>query len=972
MIKEEVLNTEIGNILRSCLHNADIKIEETNQLKGSGKAPDLTVSRDSREPILIEHKIDNERELVKQCQERLNNQWANGAKVRLVVGLLSSAKIKALANTSELKQVLSENNEFRWVLWQDNIRFPAEGWLQGDLRKFAGFIDRTGANAVDLTKAIERIKIALKNEAEALGRNQFSHQLFAQILKQEPSEQTTRMGLAIILNAAIFQAHISDNHTEIESPSQMLNDDNVSQLSVGLLWRRILEIDYMPIFQLARQLLVCIKKQLLADNMIRHMFIVAQEISQQVGSQGLIGLIFGELIKDRKLLASFYTMYNPALLFSEMAVSKLDTDWSNIKQIQDLRIADFAAGTGTLLVTAYKRIAERYMLSGHNPDELHQMIMEEIMIGCDVDPSAIHITAARLSGEYPNIDYSSTKIYAMPYGLTQMNGGTENKLGSLDLLAGSRAPTLFGDGVKTIKPQLELEVPRVDKYNLIDVKNESLDVVIMNPPFTRSTNHEKFQEGFPHPSFAGLGNSEQVQKAMSKALKSHLNNIKKYQAVIASHGNAGLGSNFMDLAHIKLKQGGVLALILPITVVSGTAWSNMRKLLAKYYEGIVLISLSAHGKYGRNWSSDTSLSEVMIVAKKAKREVDDQEVWYVTLDEQPQTANAAIAIAQSINQQSKEGDLKIGNNRVGWMIKDSLDTKLGNPSGIKNSDLAILGKNLLQSTVVLPRVKSINIPMTNLSALGYLGALHRDINGLNADETPRGAFDIVQLEDRNSYSGISYPALWNHDTEAEKRMIVTPDTQGRVRPKLSNQAVKTWQGYESGRRTVGGASQLHINSDFGTMSQSLGACLTPVPTLGGSAWPSLQIKDDIEDQKAAEKIVCLWLNTTLGLIGRWYVSNRQQPGRSRLTISTIGSIPIIDVKRLSKAQTKQLAKIFDKYSQTNLQSAYLSDQDKIRQSIDKEVFDILQLPDNALKSLSILRKQWCDESSVRGSKKREP
>ena len=969
MIKEEVLNTEIGNILRSCLHNADIKIEESGQLKKSSRTPDLTVSRDSRQPILIEHKIDNETELTKQCQERFNEKWENGTPVRLVIGLSSSTKIKTLQNTARLKQVLSDNNEFRWVLWQDSIRFPAKGWLQGNLQTFAGFLDRTGADAIDITDAIDRIKIAFKNETEALGRNQFSHGLFAQILKQEVSDQTTRMGLAIILNAIIFQAHISNNHTEINSPAQMLSDNNVNQVSIGLLWRQILEINYIPIFQLARQLLVCIKHQLLADNMIRHLFIIAQEVSQEVGSQGLIGLIFGELIKDRKLLASFYTMSYPALLFSEMTVSKLDTDWSDIKQIQNLRIADFAVGTGTLLVTAYKRIAERYMLHGYNPNQLHQIIMEQIMIGCDVDPSAIHITAARLSGEYPDIDYKRTKIYAMPYGLTQTNGATEYKLGSLDLLTENKTPTLFGDGTKLVMPLPKPELPRVDTNNLIDIKNNSLDVIIMNPPFTRSTGHEAAKKGISNPAFAGLGNDQKAQRQMSKVLKSHLSNIKKQQSILASHGNAGLGSNFMDLAHTKLKPGGVLALILPITVISGNAWSNLRQLLAKYYQDIVFISLSAHGKYGRNWSSDTSLSEVMLIAKKNKTEADgNQFARYVMLDQQPQTANEAIAIAQSINQQIKDGDIKIGNNRFGWMITDNLNNKLGNPSGIKNSDLAILGKNLPTSVLILPQSSPVKLPLSNLQEFGYVGAYHADISGFNADQTARGAFDIDQLEDRNAYDHISYPALWSHETELERNMIVTPDSEGRVRYKMRHQAVRTWQGYQGSARLVGGASQLHINRDFSTISQSLGACLTPVETLGGRAWPSLQIKDKISDKESVEKVICLWLNTSLGLIGRWYISNRQQPGRSMLSIQTIGSIPIIDIKQLSQLQIQQLAKVFDKYSKTSLQSAYLADKDTVRQSIDRQVFSLLNLPTKALKALSILRKQWCSESSVRGDK----
>ena len=971
MIEEEVLNTEIGNILRSCLHSADVKVEENKQLKEGSQRPDFTVRRDSREPILIENKIGNEGELVKQCQARLRTQWNNGDKVRLVIGLLTPQKYQMLSDSSKLKPTLLKTSEMRWALWQDDLRFPTEGWFEGSLQLLAGFIDRTGANAVDLIKIIDRIKLALEQEAQELGRNQFSHVLFGQILKQEPSEQTTRMGLAIILNAVIFQAHLARTHTAIEHPLQMQTAGTINQYKVCLMWDKILEINYMPIFLLARKLLVSIKDTRLGGGMTRHLFDVVIDISNEVGSQGLIGLIFGELIKDRKLLASFYTMPQPALLLSELAVARLQVDWSDDKQLQDLRVADFAAGTGTLLVSTYKRIAERYMLAGKNPTKLHKVVMEEIMLACDVDPAAIHITAARLSGEYPNIDYSSTKIYAMPYGLTKMNGANEYRLGSLDLLKDNRAPTLFGDRTEIVMPFAKPKIPRVDRHNTINVQKESLDVIIMNPPFTRSTGHEATKKGIPNPAFAGLGTTEKEQQAMGKTLKMHLGNLKKNQVILASHGNAGLGSNFMDLAHVKLKPGGILALVLPITVISGDAWQNMRRLLARYYQDIVFVSVSAHGKYGRNWSSDTSLSEVMIVAKKldTKQENTNQQAWYVTLDEQPQTANEAIAIAQNLDQQTKEGDLKIGNIRVGWIIKDSLVDRSGNPTGIRNSDLVILAKNLLNSNLILPRQQPLSLAMSKLADLGFTGPYHADINGWQTDKTPRGAFDITPLKDRDKYSSISYPALWNHDTKAEKRMFVTPDSQGRVRPKTRDQAVETWQGYQGSHRAIGGACRLHINRDFSTTSQSLGACLTPVASLGGSAWPSFQIKNHLENKELLEKVVCLWLNTTLGLIGRWYISSGQQPGRSRMSISTIGSIPVINVNQLTKTQIKQLAKIFDNYAQERLQSAYLLDQDKIRQNIDADVFGVLQLPATALQSLQILRQQWGEESSVRGSKK---
>ena len=44
--------------------------------------------------------------------------------------------------------------------------------------------------------------------------------------------------------------------------------------------------------------------------------------------------------------------------------------------------------------------------------------------------------------------------------------------------------------------------------------------------------------------------------------------LKKASGFFSS-GNAGLASNFMDLAHNKLRDGGVLALVIPFAFVHG-------------------------------------------------------------------------------------------------------------------------------------------------------------------------------------------------------------------------------------------------------------------------------------------------------------------------------------------------------------------------------------------------------------------
>ena len=197
-------------------------------------------------------------------------------------------------------------------------------------------------------------------------------------------------------------------------------------------------------------------------------------------------------------------------------------------------------------------------------------------------------------------------------------------------------------------------------------------------------------------------------------------------------------------------------------------------------------------------------------------------------------------------------------------------------------------------------------------------------------------------------------------------MIVKPDSYGVPLPGMREQANKIWAGY-SAKRRYAGATQMHITNDFNTASNSLGACWTAEKCLGGRAWPTFQV--NLNNIALCEKALILWMNTTLGFIGRWWVSSRQQPGRSIMSVTTLPNIPVINLQLMPEEKIQQMANLFDEYSSIKLQSAYLIDQDSVRQEIDyKLLIGILNLPETILESLQIIRLQWCSEQSVRGSK----
>ncbi len=100
----------------------------------------------------------------------------------------------------------------------------------------------------------------------------------------------------------------------------------------------------------------------------------------------------------------------------------------------------------------------------------------------------------------------------------------------------------------------------------LDLPHESVEVVIMSPPFTRPTNHESAEA--PVPSFAGFEESEAEQRAMAGIQRAVREAIREP----AGHGNASLASNFIDVAQAKVKPGG--GVVLPLAYAQGGGWAR--------------------------------------------------------------------------------------------------------------------------------------------------------------------------------------------------------------------------------------------------------------------------------------------------------------------------------------------------------------------------------------------------------------
>ncbi len=709
-------------------------------------------------------------------------------------------------------------------------------------------------------------------------------------------------------------------------------------------------------------------------------------------TQEMTGQLFGRLIADRKFLATFYTRPPSAVLLAELAVALLGVDFADDNVVKKLKVADLACGTGTLLSAVYGRLSARARRGGLDDEELHPTFMEQVLVGADIMPAAVHVTASLLSAVHPSIPFGDTNVHLMPYGQVPGAGhsAAATAIGSLELIEDKEAASLFGTGRTAASGR---SVHSVNSKDALVLDHGSSDIVIMNPPFARTVGQEGDRVGIPRPAFAGFGTSEEEQKQMSKRLAQiyrakRKQPAEKYQGKrpTAGHGHAGLASNFLDLAHAKVKPGGVVAFVLPATFTVSSAWSKARELLSTYYNNIIIVSIAAHGSTDRAFSDDTAMAEVLVVAVRrqgsdgAARDQNancDDKVLWVGLADRPETVAQSLEAASAILNHRVSGDgsgelpgvLRIGDQRLGIVGTGRLED--GGYGQLSELELANTCLGLLDSKLRLPRHEPLPLQVTRLGDLGRSGPGNAGIGvkptssdaverGTGAYAAPFWIYDLQSGTER--WKAASYPALWAHSSRSgrEDRLEVVPDAYGEVRPGCTaDQGREVW---------LRSASRVHINLDFRFNSQRLGACLTPRECIGGRAWPSCLV-----DSAVHELPIVMWLNTTLGLLGRWWVGSRQQQGRSLLSVGRIAEIPVLDCRALSGEQLTDASEVFARFRLREFLPANEAHRDEVRQQLDQAVLcDLLGLPESILGPLDTLREQWCREPTVHGGKRTRP
>ena len=955
---EPNVNNTLGSLLQDMLPRSQVRSENTQAISGQPRLrPDIIVNASGRSPVVVEAEYMPARTVEPEARSRLGLEVA--ANGRIIEAAIALRYPEAIGEAHDLRAALS-SARLAYCLFTEDAkdvqRFPKSGWLEGAVEDLADMVRLVSVPQHTVDQAAATLEEGIEGTAKLLDEVEKLRSsitvAIARRLGMTDVPQTRRMACAIIANALVFHEHIAGMHPEVKPLAKVCGDgvDN-PQGEVLAAWDDILDINYWAIFAIAKDILEQLPSGDAAD-ILRRLRHTAQSVNATGvdNAHDLTGRIFQRLIADRKYLAIFYTLPASAALLARLAVAKMEgVDWSDAEAIRRLRIGDFACGTGALLSAVYEQVAARHERAGGDPATLHRVMMGDVLYGCDVMPSAIHITGSTLSGVQPSVLFNGSHLYTMPYGRMKDDSVM---IGSLELLQSSNVLTLFntsdpamrtGSAGEETAAQIRAEIP-----------DGGYDLVIMNPPFTRPGSDwegsERTQDYIKH--FRGLSTGLVTQKDMAKRLG-------RYTADTCYHGYAGIASAFAALAHKKLKPGGVLALVLPLSAAAGLSWEDFREMIARDYTGLTVLTIAAADNDDISYSADTGMAECLVIARKVKPGQTSQDrVYFTSLRRRPQgfphaSSLAGYLLGASLVRRIEDGPyggtpLVVGEELAGETITAPRNADGESWGAVRLSDysLAQTAFALSNSKLWLPGMaSSVELKMATLSDVGRRGWHDMNIAG------SAGPFTKAPSSPTSTY-----PSLWSHNAKHETRMVCLPDSQLLVKPGVEDRASKAWAT----------ASRAHLNRDFRFNSQPLGTAFTEQASIGGRAWPNV-----IFDDKRLDYAFAVWANSTLGLLCFWWRSNRQVAGRGTTTVSAVDSLPILDLRALTDEQLHKARDIFNQFRDKELKPAYLADADPNRALLDQRIVcDFLGFDEDVYAAVRSLAAKWCAEPSVHGGKAR--
>ena len=434
---------------------------------------------------------------------------------------------------------------------------------------------------------------------------------------------------------------------------------------------------------------------------------------------------------------------------------------------------------------------------------------------------------------------------------------------------------------------------------------EPADLVIMNPPFTRdSLRYDQFSR-----------DEERKIKAREKVVFA---NKPTYMA--------GQSGAFLVLAeYINKTETGTIAVVLPLVSATDKSGLEVRRYLASRYHIETIVT--SHDPERIYFSENTSIGEMLMICRRWSADKGVKPATrIVNLARNPATPAGAISMAGAINSDT------VPAQGYGTM-QEWPESRIaaGDWGGVQ-----YLSPYLCEKFIEL---RSGNLsPAVALGDIAEIGPEGRRIRDAFTRQAMPGA--------------LGQTALWHHNTEVTQSMAAKSDTHIVAKPSKANLAATYWQQRSTlllpNRMRLNTARMLNVKLD------------TPAV---GSSWSPCNLRCADTDRENLEKAICVYLNSTIGILALLGDRTNRVPSYPRFSIDDLRKLRVPDFASIGGDAVAQLAEAYDAHAHDIILPLPQMDADPVRRALDAAVAAALGLDGEMV---ATIRRQLAAEPSVTG------
>jgi len=810
------------------------------------------------------------------------------------------------------------------VIWTVRDGSAPANWIEGSIERLAAVIRLAPAQLGDPDYVAASLSSSLNGAVRRLSESQKQELSRAIDLPPQtknkrpvphPWDAPAKRALLLVATAVMFHSRLDSHRNDLrpefdnrfippptpftgEWPPAMAQQCAESSDPVGAFsaaWNLILALDYKPIFETGRAALLSCAQDPAFAAAIRDTAEASLVASRDIAGfrHDLLGRIFHTVLDTARYDGSFYTTTPAATLLANLAINEQTCDWSDPAAIARLRITDPACGTGTLLMAAAQRI-QALAPRVKDDENLAAALIEQVLSGYDVNLTATHMAATTLGLLSPTTQFKNMKIGRALLGVERGKA----YLGSLEFL--ERQPRLMP------WPNAAQAVTQVDSGEEI-AQIDPADLVIMNPPFTRSDlRHNQF--------------SVQDERLIQNREKQLFSNKPVH---LSSNGNA-----FLVLAdYINKAESSAIASVLPLVTATNVSALEIRKHLASRYHIETIVT--SHDPERVYFSENTTIGEMLLVCRRwSDGQGRKPDTLVVNLSRNPSTPAEALNVADAVKQ--------------GTVVAQGYGTVQQWPAGrIAAGDwggVQFLSPNLAEKFVALRRNEFFaGLELGEIAQIGPSGG------------AVRGTFDRQPLPNARGMA-----ALWDYKTDVTQGMLARPDAHLSPKSGKAAQADNLWQ--QRSHLLLPERVRLNTVRAFAVRLEE---------RVLGSAWVPCRPEVSGLDTATLERALCAYINSSVGVLAMLGNRSNTTPSYPRFSIDDMRKVRAPDFAALGKRAVTRLAADYDRYANAVLLPLPKMNDCPVRAALDRAVIDALGVDEEEVASI---RRQLAREPSVTGQR----